>query len=229
MAKSSRKTEPLSPLIREGHARVTVLAGAAPSGMTFSLSGASHEVGRKAKHIALPEDDTVSEVHATLAYRGESLQIVDKKSLNGVYVRVSKPRALKDGDWFRVGGQIFRFELLDEKEVHESKDGTHHFTSPFQAAPFRIVQILEGGKEGLSAIAIKDEIVIGGPGATVAFSADPHLSDRHAKISRNSSGGYSIEDLGSTNGTYVRVSDKETLSHGDLFYIGSQLMRVDIT
>lgn len=229
MAKSSRKTEPLSPLIRKGHARVTVLAGAAPSGMTFSLSGASHEVGRNAKHIALPEDDTVSEVHATLGYRGESLQVTDKGSLNGIYVRVTEPRPLADGDWFRVGGQTFKFELIDEKKVYETDDGTHYFTSPFQEAPFRVLQILEGGKEGLSAIPVKGELTIGGPGATVVFTADPNLSGRHAKISRNSSGSYSLEDLGSTNGTFVRISGKETLAHGDLFYVGSQLMRVDIT
>ena len=229
MAKKSRKTEPLSPLTRKGHARVTVLAGKAPAGLTFSLSGASHEIGRKAKDIALPEDPTVSEHHATLNYRGETLQVTDKKSLNGVYVKLRGPRELSNGDWFRVGGQVFKFELLNEKEVYESNDGTHYFTSPRQEASFRVQQILDGGKAGLSAIAIKDEVVIGGPGATVVFTADPHLSNQHAKISRNSSGKYSIEDLGSTNGTYVRIDGKEALQHGDLFYVGEELMRVEVT
>ncbi len=229
MAKSSRKTEPLSPLIRTGHARVTVLAGEAPAGLTFSLSGASHEIGRKGKHIPLSEDSTVSEVHATLNYRGDQLQVTDKGSLNGVYVKITGAKELSDGDWFRVGSQFFKFELLKESDTYETEDGTHYFTSPRQEAPFRILQILDGGLPGLSAIAINDEVIIGGQGATVVFTADAHLSARHAKISRNSSGKFSIEDMGSTNGTFVRIAGKETLKHGDLFYVGEELMRVEIT
>lgn len=216
-------------MIRKGHARVTVLAGKAPAGLTFSLSGASHDIGRTAREIAFSEDLTVNEIHANLSYRGAKLQVTDKKSLNGVYVKLREPRELKDGDWFRVGGQTFKFETLDEKEVYETADGTHYFTSPRQEASFRVRQILEGGKAGLSAIPIKGEVVIGGPGATVVFTADTHLSSRHAKVGRDSKGKCWLEDLGSTNGTYVRIKGKEALVHGDLFYVGTGLMRVEIT
>jgi pSer/pThr/pTyr-binding forkhead associated (FHA) protein len=78
-------------------------------------------------------------------------------------------------------------------------------------------------------VAANDEIVIGGEGANVVFTADAHLSARHARIARNSSGGFSIEDLGSTNGTYVRIRGKETLAQGDYVYLGNELLRVEIT
>ena len=151
MAKKTRKTEPLSPLIRKGHARLVIVAGECPTGMTFSLSGASHDAGRDAE-ISLAEDATVSSTHATFSYRGDTLQVTDKNSLNGIYIRIATPKTLAHGDWFRVGGQFFRFEELDEKDEYPSPDGTLHFTSPQRNGAFRIVQMLDGGKTGLSSM-----------------------------------------------------------------------------
>ncbi|MCB9506076.1 MAG: FHA domain-containing protein [Myxococcales bacterium] len=229
MAKQTRKTQPLSPFVTPGHARLVLVAGECPTGLTFGLSGGSHDAGREGAPILLSEDTTVSPSHATFAYRGDSLQVSDKGSLNGVYVRVRAPRALEDGDWFRVGGQFFRFHVVDQRDEYPSADGTLHFISPKRAASFRVVQILDGGRTGLSMVASNDELTIGGEGCNVAFTADTHLSARHARISRNSSGGFSIEDTGSTNGTYVRIRGKETLSHGDFVYVGNELLRVEIT
>lgn len=225
---SARNTEPISPVLQRGHARLTVLAGECPHGMTFSLAGGSHDAGRDAE-IALTEDPTVSPKHATFAYRGESLEVTDKGSLNGVYVRIRGPRPLQDGDWFRVGGQYFRFDLLPQDETFPTEDGTLLSTSPRRAGSFRVLQILDGGKTGLSSTTSSDELSFGGQGATVVFTADPYLSNEHARIARNPSGGFSIEDLGSTNGTFVRVKGSEPLENGDLVYLGNTLIRVDVT
>lgn len=224
-----KKTEPLSPLVRPGHARLTVLAGDCPPGLTFSLSANSHEAGREAEHVTLAEDSTVSPHHATFTYRGETLQVTDRESLNGVYVRIRGPRELHDGDWFRVGGQYFRFHVLDERDEYPTDDGTLHFVSPKRKGSFRVQQVLDGGKAGLSSVASHDELTIGGEGSSVAFTADPHLSNSHAKVYRNGNGGFSLEDLGSTNGTYVRIAEQAALAHGDLLYLGNTLLRVDIT
>ena len=229
MSKSARKTQPLSPILTPGHARLVLVAGDCPVGMTFSLGGASADAGREGAAILLSEDRFVSPTHAAFTYRGDTLQVVDKESLNGVYVRVRAPRTLENGDWFRVGGQYFRFWTLDQKEEYAAADGTHHYISPRRFASFRVEQLLDGGRPGMSAVAANDEIVIGGEGANVVFTADAHLSSRHARIARNSSGGFSIEDLGSTNGTYVRIRGKETLAQGDYVYIGNELLRVEIT
>lgn len=226
---AAKKTEALSPLVRPGHARLTVLAGDCPQGMTFSLSASSHEAGREAEHIALSEDSTVSPNHATFTYRGETLQVTDRESLNGVYVRIRAPHTLGDGDWFRVGSQVFVFRTLAARDEYATDDGTLHFISPKRPGSFRVQQILDGGTAGLSSMSSNDELTIGGEGATVVFTADAYLSGAHAKIYRNSAGGYSIEDLGSTNGTYVRVREKAALTHGDLIYLGNTLLRVDVT
>ena len=54
------------------------------------------------------------------------------------------------------------------------------------------------------------------------------MSRRHAKIElRTSSGGIGVflQDLGSANGTYLRVRNQITLSDGDMLRLGDQLLR----
>jgi len=59
------------------------------------------------------------------------------------------------------------------------------------------------------------------------LSHDPFISGRHAEL-RISGGVLSVTDLGSRNGTFVRVHDERVLKHGDYVFLGQQLLRVEI-
>ncbi len=228
MAKSDRKTRPMGAMIEQGHARLTVVSGSAPEGLTWGLSGTSHVAGRSSGDISLSEDKFVSPEHATFLYRDGQLVVTDIGSTNGVYLRIRGPHSLQSGDWFRVGSQYFVFESLEQKDSYESSDGTHHFISPVRKGGFRIQQVLEGGKPGLSHTASSDEITIGGDGANIALPADNHLSSSHARVYAAKKG-YALEDTDSTNGTYVRIRGEAALTHGDYVIIGDEVLRVDVT
>jgi EmrB/QacA subfamily drug resistance transporter len=61
---------------------------------------------------------------------------------------------------------------------------------------------------------------------------DPELSRRHARVTRASDGSLLIEDLGSTNGTYVndeQVRGRHQLRPGDQVWIGSTTLEVRLT
>ena len=66
-----------------------------------------------------------------------------------------------------------------------------------------------------------------------AFDSDAKVSRRHARI-RRTSGAYYIEDLGSTNGTYVNrgrrllPGNTETLNDGDEVIVGKTFLRFQI-
>ena len=66
-----------------------------------------------------------------------------------------------------------------------------------------------------------------------AFDSDAKVSRRHARI-RRSGGDYFIEDLGSTNGTYVNrgrrllPGNTETLGDGDEIIVGKTFLRFQI-
>ncbi len=65
--------------------------------------------------------------------------------------------------------------------------------------------------------------------AALAFAQDMRLSSRHCKFTYENGGLY-VEDLGSTNGTYINgipVTGKRGLNKGDIILIGSMELRVD--
>jgi competence ComEA-like helix-hairpin-helix protein len=68
----------------------------------------------------------------------------------------------------------------------------------------------------------EDEVIIGRDFTNHIPLNDPEVSRQHARLVRAGSG-YNIEDLGSTNGTFVnqeRVSEPRALTHGDLVGLG---------
>lgn len=225
---AATEPQPYGPLVVPGHARLIVAAGPCPAGMSFSLSGSSHTCGRSGDGVVLREDDAVSPTHCVFSYDDGKLSVEDRGSLNGVYVRTQGPTLVSHGDWFRVGDQYFRFDELTSETEFPNDEGTLFFTSPRRKGSFRILQMLEGGKTGLSSTTSNDEVTVGGEGAAVAFTSDVHLSKLHVKIYKNSTGSFSIEDLDSVNGTYVRIGEKTALAHGDFVFVGNTLLRVEI-
>jgi len=73
-------------------------------------------------------------------------------------------------------------------------------------------------------IVVEDELVIGRNADGVGkLAEDGELSRSHARIALDGNGFCAIEDLGSTNGTFVnglRISTPQTLSEGDTVELG---------
>jgi pSer/pThr/pTyr-binding forkhead associated (FHA) protein len=226
----TRTTQPLSPLFQKGAATLTLLAGKAPLGLSFSLTpGQPARVGRGDVEIPLVEDDELSPVHAVFEQRPSGLVVVDQGSVNGVYVRVRDPRPIASGDWLRVGSQYFRLENVVPQETFPTPDGTLIYTSPRRRGSFRLLQILREGYAGLSATSSTDELTIGGEGASIPFTADAHLSSQHARVVRAPDGQLFVHDLGSSNGTWLRVRNEAALADGDQVMVGNEVLRVSIT
>jgi len=223
-----RKTQPLGPLVRSGHIRLTVVSGPCPNGLSIGLGGSEHEIGRKNGDVILAEDLGVSVSHATLTKTKGRIEIADHSS-NGTFLRVRGTAVVKAGDIIRTGNQLFRYDLVNPAESHPTADGTLLLTSPRRKGTFRLLQILEGGKPGLSATSSNNELTIGGEGSSIAFTSDAHLSTKHARLLGSDDGTAILEDLGSTNGTYLKISAKSDVTHGDYLYLGNTLLRVDLT
>ncbi len=80
---------------------------------------------------------------------------------------------------------------------------------------------------------VEDELVIGrqaeGDGA---LASDVEISRQHARISAETEGRFGIEDLGSTNGTYVngrRLDGRVTLETGDRITLGASALVVQLS
>ena len=87
-----------------------------------------------------------------------------------------------------------------------------------------------GGKARGTMIPVGDELMIGRHADGLGRLADDQeISRLHARVSLDSSGLCAIEDLGSTNGTFVnglRISTRQTLSDGDTVELGDTTLIV---
>jgi diguanylate cyclase (GGDEF)-like protein len=85
-----------------------------------------------------------------------------------------------------------------------------------------ILRVLAGPQTGLSRVVDRDEILLGRGTSCDLVLADSALSRRHCKILRTPDG-LAVEDLGSSNGTFVDaepVRGKRALQEGDRVQVG---------
>jgi pSer/pThr/pTyr-binding forkhead associated (FHA) protein len=153
---------------------------------------------------------------------------------------------LEDQDLILVGQQVLRFEVLDEGDTGlgaAAEHGTLLFGSPAAKRYARLSQrTVEGVTRDVYYVR-KMETVLGRESGDVVFTEDPFLSRRHAAVrllgrdrmpfaptskpSAADFGGFALVDLGSSNGTFLRIRKDVELRSGDHFRVGQQLFRVD--
>lgn len=213
--------------------KLILIKGEGMDGVSYMLSGTDHVAGRLEGAILFPEDPLLSPRHANFVYKDGKLFVRDESSANGVFVRIIRPQMLQPGSTFLVGEQLLRVEAVKEDSVPApDDDGTYFYGSPKRPSRLQLVQMLAGGYPGMIYRAREDTLTIGREGNDVNFPEDPFISGRHASISAMDTREgvrFQLTDLGSKNGTFVRVPDETPLFHGDYVFIGQQLLRVEIT
>lgn len=213
-----------------GKARLILIRGdSGVDGLSYMLQGTEHIAGREDGQILFPEDGWLSRRHANFIYENGQLVVRDEGSLNGVYVRVRENMTLSFGDTFLCGEQLFTVEPPPQDTAGPSPDQTYFYSSPRKAYAFRVVLMLVGGARGLEHCAIGQTVKIGREECDLNFPTDVYMSAVHAKIEAGAEGQFTLSDLGSKNGTYLRVQGSQPLKHGDYLFMGRQLLRVEIT
>jgi pSer/pThr/pTyr-binding forkhead associated (FHA) protein len=209
-----------------------VIAQDGTTGRTFPIVAQRVDIGRVEGDILLPDDRFVCARHARLIRDGDRMTIQDLASVNGIYKRLRTPAKLEHDDVFLIGLALLKFELLapGEQQLGGAVDrGTEVFGSPPRP---RYARILEQTMEGVSRsifVVTREETILGREVGDIVFSSDPFMSRRHAAITRNNSdGSFSLLDLGSSNGTFVRIRGQADLTPGDHLRVGQHLFRYDL-
>lgn len=206
-------------------ANLVVVRGDGQEGLSYHLSAEEHALGKEAQ-IQI-DDAFVSPVHANLFYRGEDLTLRDENSLNGTYARIRDKAKLAAGDTFLVGDQLFRVEPMPKLGEETDNAGTYFYGSPSFSSNFRVTQLLEGGMPGLTLCPRTSRATIGRQGCDLNVLDDRFLSEEHCAIEQDADG-FSLTDLDSKNGTYVRLKGEQRLEHSDYFIVGRRLLRVEL-
>lgn len=115
-----------------------------------------------------------------------------------------------------------------------SSTGSRRSVAPTSAPPartkkrsFRKAAIIEGDKKGRS-LDLTDEVIIGRADKCHLVLEDSYVSQMHARIF-NRDGAIMVEDLGSTNGTYLnrrRITSPTELQRGDRVKIGKTVLEM---
>jgi pSer/pThr/pTyr-binding forkhead associated (FHA) protein len=185
-------------------------------------------VGAKTGQLRFPNDRFVSDPHARCRRLGDHLEVADMNSRNGIYTRIKDNVHVYPGDMFLMGHHLFRLANLPSDAPPHGPGEAAWFGTPAAPPWGRVVLIGAGGVDSNVYDLRDSSVVIGREDCHIAFSEDRFMSRRHAKVElRSMSGGIGVflEDLGSANGTYLRVRNQTTLAEGDMLRIGDQLLR----
>jgi pSer/pThr/pTyr-binding forkhead associated (FHA) protein len=216
---------------RGAHGTLVAILKDGTDGRAYPIVDDPTDVGRTEGHILLGDDPYLSPRHVRLVPRPDGILVRDLDSINGVYVRLREPVELHDGDMILLGQQLVRFEVLPETELPlgpAMHRGVLVFGTPEVARLARLVQYTTEGVGRDVHYIYRDETVIGREQGDVVCTDDPFMSRRHAAIALDrSQRRFVLRDLGSSNGTAIRIRGERMLRAGDQFRIGRHLFRYD--
>ena len=194
---------------------------------TFELpEKASVTIGRDTGSV-FAGDSYLSPKHATLDRVDGKFIVRDCDSLNGVYLKLTPnhPWPIGFGDVFRIGQEIIRYEELRKPAGGES---VNRLGSPGGGYLGRLALIIGRDSTGNAFPVPENGVHCGRERGDILFSEDGYVSGLHCRVAPGSDGKMTLTDVGSSNGTFVRLRSEYSLTNGDVMLMGQQLFRVDI-
>lgn len=196
-----------------------------PVGERLLAAGEALEIGRDAGSPWI-DDAYLDPIHARLTVVEEGLLVEDHNSLNGIFIKLSQRHEIRHGDQFRVGQELLLYEDLPEPTPTE--DGTERMGSPNPGYWGRVCVLVDPSRPSAAFPIEHEGIAVGRELGDITFPQDGYVSGRHCRITGDDTGVY-IEDLGSSNGTYMRVRPAQTVPFGSLILVGQKLFQVERT
>ena len=207
--------------------QLTLVMADGKPGESFPLASDFVTVGRSSGSL-FERDPFLSPKHASITITGDDIVIKDEGSVNGVFVRipVEAPQKLSPGLMFRLGQQLVRFEAMDPAPARSG--GIEVFGSPDPGYIGRLDLVIGSGQTGNRYCVPPSGLQLGRESGDVLFPDDGYVSGTHCKIHADA-GSVWLTDLGSSNGTFVKVQGEHKLRVGALILLGQQLFQISST
>ena len=151
--------------------------------------------------------------------------VKDEASLNGIYKKLQRdaPVEVRPNDVFRIGQEIVRFEPL--APLPPSPDGVERLGAPSKGYVGRLALITGRDTTG-NAFPVPDiGLHLGRERGDVLFPEDGYVSGLHCRLAWEA-GRLMLTDLGSSNGTFLRLREETEVRSGDVLLMGQQLFRI---
>jgi class 3 adenylate cyclase len=198
-------------------------------GDNYPLKGDKLEVGRFRGDLQFADDDKMAAIHARFTTEKDQLFVEDISGVSSVFIGLIATYSLRDGDIVRMGEQMFRFREKVEMVANAAARGTTILDlSTTLDEP--VAQLVFVGPDFLDTPASlplnEEEVSFGRSRGTYIFPEDPFMSRAHCKIYHRGEDFY-LEDVGSRNGTFVKVRSKTPVPTGATVLVGSQVFRIE--
>lgn len=203
---------------------MTLIRPDGSEGGTHELTDGENQLGRNHGEI-FENDGYLSPTHACLIVSGTSALIRDLDSLNGVFVKMTDEEELEPGQVIRIGQELLRFDVIDPPEPLE--DGTEVMGSPNPGYWGKITVIIGRGIDGSAYPLLGDSVTLGRERGEINFPDDGYVSGLHARLS-SQNGRVVLTDLGSSNGTFIKVKSERSLKNDAFVLLGQQLFRISL-
>jgi FHA domain len=204
------------------------------------LRPGKHVLGRSSFAAQLRDARFVAAEHVRFDQEGGELVVEEGETINGAYRNVpqGRPVELLPGTRFQVGEHVIEFvpaEAVDPAKPLVSPDGEAFRSRPLAVLGHLDFLGLDGHPTVRAPLTKAEGTVIGrdAKSSDIVLAGDELASRAHARIVFRDQRFY-LEDLGSTNGTFVRISGRVPLRTGraqsptaiDVLLIGAILIRV---
>lgn len=213
----------------------------------FELDEPSVSIGRSQQCELVLSDPELSREHCRVFREGGTYKVEDKGSRNGTEVNgkvIGEPQPLQDGDVINLGDYQLTFYstdtgLGDGEDEHDLEDMATRFVGSDDLRKAQDLLDLKepklssnmlvkltavlGPLKGETYKAWGQELTLGRGLDNNVIIPDDAISTQHARIYVESGHNY-LEDLGSSNGTFVdgaRLRGKHLLVHGEKVRIGT--------
>jgi pSer/pThr/pTyr-binding forkhead associated (FHA) protein len=199
-------------------------------GERFPLGAEYVVFGRAGADVAFDQDRFLARQHARLERTGDGARIVPLDQVNGVFRKLDAQVELADGMIVLLGREVLRYEVVPSEERNGDplvRHGVALFGSPPREPWGRLLQLLPSGGVRDVRHLCDDEVVLGREEGDIVFSDDAFMSRRHAQIAWDGQRAL-LSDLGSSNGSFVRINGAYPVKHGDHLRMGDQLFRIEL-
>ncbi|MBK9070460.1 MAG: FHA domain-containing protein [Myxococcales bacterium] len=229
-AAAQRVQEPLG--ARAGAAawgRIVLVHRDGSDGDVTMLAADVVTIGRVDADLRFADDKFLAPQHARLERRREGVFLLPLDAVNGVYRRVQGVERLLPGAMLLLGREVMRFEEVDGDLLQAPAlvQQVLLFGSPPRRPWGRLQQVTMAGPVGDVRYLHGAEVVIGREEGAIVFPDDPFMSRRHAMLRPWERGG-ELVDLGSSNGSYVRIQSPWLIPAVAHLRLGDQLLRVEL-
>ncbi|MCI0699286.1 FAD-dependent oxidoreductase [candidate division KSB1 bacterium] len=167
-------------------------------------------IGRTGCDLNFPDDTFLSDKHASITHGQDGYFLRDDGAATGVFLKVkqAQPQEVFAGNIVRVGRQFL---------VFRADDGI-----------FTIVHFDHTGRQVKRYSIPEKTIILGRESPDITLDGrDLSLSRRHLSVMRKENKIF-IKDLGSANGSYLKVNNTLRLEPDDQFRVGQQLLKLSL-